>query len=353
MWKDAIRHAKILIVADNAHDLFALETILQDGGYSHIVSTTDARQTPALYRQLRPDAVVLDLHMPSVDSFSVIHQLEELLPRGSHLPLLAMSDEVCLENRRRALQAGADDFLFKPFDGPEVLLRLQNLLRMHWAHGQLRHQKQILEERVRSRTLELERAEREMLERLAIAAEYRDDDTGRHTKRVSRTAALLAGALGLPAVQIELIHQAAPLHDIGKIGIADGILLKTGPLTPEEINTMRTHTVIGAKILSGSRSPMLQLAEQIALSHHERWDGSGYPFRLQAEEIPLSGRIVAVADVFDALTTERPYKMAWSREKAVAEIERLSGSHFDPRLVSVFSALPHEQLIESLPPDAG
>jgi putative two-component system response regulator len=347
MWKDAIQQARILIVDDDPRDLLALESVLQNAGYSHIISTTDARQTGRLYRQIQPDAVVLNLHMPSEDGFHVMSQLESLLPRGTHLPVLAMSSESSPENRRRALEAGADDFLLKPFDDAEVLLRLRNLLRMHWAHDHLRNQKQILQERVQARTRELQNAEREMLERLALAAEYRDDDTGQHTKRVSRTAALLAHAIGWSPQRIELIRQAAPLHDIGKIGIADGILLKTGPLIPEEIETMRQHAVIGARILSGSRSPMLQLAEQIALSHHEHWDGGGYPFGLIGEEIPLPGRIVAIADVFDALTNERPYKKAWPLDKAVIEIKRLGGSQFDPDLVKAFGVLPHEELLEA------
>lgn len=191
----------------------------------------------------------------------------------------------------------------------------------------------------------MEKSQLETLQRLALAAEYRDDDTGLHTKRVGLTSRRIADALGWPAAQLELLLFAAPLHDVGKIGVPDEILLKPGKLTDAEFAVMRRHTVIGAKIVSGSTSPWLCLAEEIALSHHERWDGGGYPRKLAGEAIPLAGRIVAVADVFDALTHERPYKKAWPVAAALAEIERQSGTQFDPTAVAAFLALPHESLM--------
>jgi putative two-component system response regulator len=212
---------------------------------------------------------------------------------------------------------------------------------------------------VRERTRELEEAHQEILHqatilieaqvetihRLALAAEYRDDDTGQHVQRVSRNCGLLARALGWQEEQVELIRKASPLHDVGKIGIPDDILLKPGKLTPDEWNVMKSHTVIGAKILSGSSFPLLQMAEEIALTHHEKWDGSGYCPGLGGEDIPLPGRIVAVADVFDALTHERPYKKAWSVDEAVSEITNQRGRHFDPQVVDAFLTLPHNTLI--------
>ncbi|GIU95531.1 MAG: hypothetical protein KatS3mg012_1988 [Gaiellaceae bacterium] len=189
------------------------------------------------------------------------------------------------------------------------------------------------------RNAELEEARRELLHRLALAAEYRDDDTFAHTERIRVSVALLAHELGLPDEEVALLREAAPLHDIGKLGVSDTVLLKPGTLSSEEVAHMRAHTVLGARLLSGSSSRVLQLAEEIARGHHEWWDGSGYPHGLRGEEIPLCARIVAVADVFDALTHARPYKPAWSVEEAVAEIRRLSGRQFDPRVVDAFCRL--------------
>ena len=193
-----------------------------------------------------------------------------------------------------------------------------------------------LEAKVHDRTQELEEAYAEMLERLTRAAEYRDDDTGQHTERVGRLSAHIALVLGWSEDQVRLLEQAATLHDVGKIGIPDEILLKPGRFTPEEFAQMKTHTTIGGSILGGARFPLMQLAETIALSHHERWDGSGYPSGLRGEDIPLAGRIVTVADVFDALTNERPYKKAWSHADAIAEIEKQAGTQFDPAVVRAF-----------------
>ncbi|MDQ2731839.1 MAG: HD domain-containing protein [Armatimonadota bacterium] len=225
----------------------------------------------------------------------------------------------------------------KPLDSTEVLLRIHNML-------ETRFHSILLEHRVQERTRDLDNAQMETLERLALAAEYRDDDTGLHTRRVGFSAASIAEAMGLPAPQVDLILRAAPLHDVGKIGIADSILLKPGKLSYEEFATMKTHIRIGAKILSGSISPWLQLAEEIALTHHERWDGKGY-CGLESEAIPLSGRIVTVADVFDALTHERPYKDAWSIVDAVAEIKSQRGRQFDPGVVDAFLTLQHGELV--------
>ena len=207
----------------------------------------------------------------------------------------------------------------------------------------------LLEEMVAQRTVELEDARWETLRRLALAAEYRDDQTAEHTQRVGRTAALLAERLGLDAGWCDLLRHAAPLHDIGKLGMPDSILLKPGKLTPEELEVVHGHAAAGARILSGSSSALLQLAEEIALTHHEWWDASGYPERLAGESIPLSGRIVAIADVFDALTHERPYKAAWSVPDAVAEMQRLSGLQFDPAIIEVFNDLDHFEIADQAP----
>lgn len=221
----------------------------------------------------------------------------------------------------------------KPVDPTDA-----NLLAIRFFYLQLRNQDQILEDTTRERTQELGSARLEMLERLAASAELRDDETGQHPKRVGQMSAILARNLGLPEDQVELFRWAAPLHDVGKVGIPDHILLKPGVLTPEEFEVIKTHTTIGATILSGCRSPLLRMAEEIALTHHERWDGTGYPQGLKGEAIPLPGRIVALADAFDALISVRPYKKARPIEESVDEIRRNSGTQFDPRVADAFLA---------------
>ncbi len=338
MFDTILKDAKILIVDDEPANVRFLEIVLQEAGYSTLCSTTDAREAVSRFQDFQPDIILLDLHMPHLDGFEVMGQLKSHVEEESYLPILVLTADTTPQTKRRALAGGAKDFLSKPLDTSEVLLRLNNLLHT-------RFQNQILEEKVRERTHDLEKAQLETLQRLALAAEYRDDDTGLHAKRVGMTAGRIAEALGLPPAQVDLILRAAPLHDVGKIGIADGILLKTGKLTDEEFVTMKQHSVIGARILSGSSSPWLQLAETIALSHHERWNGRGYPAGLSGEAIPQIGRIVAVADVFDALTHERPYKKAWPVVEATAEIEAQGGNQFDERVVKAFLTLPHETLV--------
>ena len=246
------------------------------------------------------------------------------------------------EARQEALSRGAKDFVNKPFHADEVLLRIRTLLETRFLYLQIQSQNQILEAKVRERTRELEAAQIEIIERLARAAEFRDDNTGQHTERVGQMAALLARQLGLPDPQVSLIRRAAPLHDVGKIGIPDAILLKLGKLTLDEFELVKTHTTIGARILSGSRFGVLRLAEEIAFSHHERWDGDGY-VGIRQDQIPLAGRIVAVADVFDALTQKRPYKAAWPIVEAIAEIERQRTRQFDPEIVDAFLRVIEQQ----------
>ncbi len=236
----------------------------------------------------------------------------------------------------RCLKQGASDFVAKPFDEIEIELRVANLLRSWTLFVDVRGKNDELEARVRRRTASLEAAHHEILERLARAAEFRDDDTGQHTQRVGDLAADLAMRLGLSHRDVELIRRAAPLHDVGKIAIPDAVLLKPGKLTPEEFSVIKTHSAAGAKLLGGSDIPLLVCAQEIAHYHHESWDGTGYPAGLKAEAIPLAARVTCVADVFDALTHERPYKSAWPLEKAYVEIESLSGSKFDPAIVRAF-----------------
>jgi len=336
MWEEKIKSARILIVDDQDANILYLETILGRAGYTSYQSTNDPRQVLGLFEQHRPDLILLDLMMPHLDGFAVMEQLKPLTAPDSYLPILVLTADVSPETRRRALSSGANDFLVKPFDPGEAVLRIQNLLSAWFLHIMPQQQNHILEEKVRERTRELEESQLEVLQRLAQAAEFRDDDTGQHTQRVGEIAALVAQALKFPAQRIELLRRAAPLHDVGKIGISDTILLKPGKLTPEEFEIVKSHAAIGARMLANGRSDMVQMAEAIALSHHERWDGAGYPQGLKEEVIPIEGRVVAVADVFDALTHERPYKKAWSVEEARAEIARQSAKQFDPRVVEAF-----------------
>ncbi len=327
--------ARILIVDDQSSNVLLLEGILQEEDYTAYRGITDSRQALPVYLEYQPDLILLDLQMPYLDGFEVMNQLRAHIPPGAFLPILVLTADITPEAKRQALAEGATDFLTKPFDQMEVVLRIKNLLRTRLLHLQLQDQNQLLEQKVRERTAELEETQIEILERLALAAEYRDDDTGEHTKRVGQMSAQIAQALGLPEPEVELIRRASPLHDVGKIAIPDSILLKPGKLTPGEFEIMKSHSTLGAKMLSGGRFPLLQRAEEIALTHHERWDGTGHS-GLKGESIPMAGRIVTVADVFDALTSARPYKEAWPRAEAIEEIQRQSGQQFDTKVVEAF-----------------
>jgi putative two-component system response regulator len=330
----AFHSARILVVDDENANVEILRRFLARAGFRNVDSTTDSRQAAPLYLEHRHDLILLDLHMPHLDGLEVIDQLNEIAS-ASYLPILILSGDLTPEARRDALSRGAKDFVNKPFQQDELLLRIRTLLDTRLLYVQIQNQNQRLEAAVRERTRELVEAQIEIIERLAIAAEFRDDNTGQHTQRVAQMSALLARQLGLPDAQVSLIARAAPLHDVGKIGVPDTILMKMGKLTPAEFEVVKQHTVIGARILSGGKFPLLQLAEEIALSHHERWDGAGYA-GLRGTEVPLAGRIVAVADVFDALTQQRPYKPAWPVAEAIGEIDRQRGRQFDPAIVDAF-----------------
>lgn len=248
----------------------------------------------------------------------------------------------------RLLAAGARDTIADPSDHPTLVARVRAALEVVALRRLLTDTGALLEEHVRQRTRELEDARRELLDRLVRAAEYRDDDTADHTRRVGETSALLAAAFGLDTDECETIRLAAPLHDIGKIGVPDSTLLKPGPLDDAEFERIRAHTVIGGRILWGSHAAVLKAAQEIALFHHERWDGAGYPAGFAGEEIPLSARIVAVTDVFDALTHERPYKKRWPVDQSLAEIERLAGNHLDPSLAIPFVELVRGGALETI-----
>ncbi len=341
--------AKILIVDDEPANVRYLERVLEQVGATRVVSSMDARQALPLFLRESPDLVILDLMMPYLDGFAVMAQLAPHVAANNLLPILVLTADNSADTKRRALVAGARDFLTKPVDRVEALLRIRNLIEARALHQQLQQQNIELEEKVQARTEELEAAQVEIVERLARAGEYRDDDTGQHTQRVAAVAGRLARTLGRPAAEVALIRAATPLHDVGKIGIPDHILLKPGPLEPAEWAEMQTHTTIGARILSGGQSELIRLAQIIALTHHERWDGTGYPHQRRGYQIPLAGRIVAIADTFDALIHVRPYKEAWLVAAALAEIGRQRGHQFDPAVADAFLAMYTTGKLNPLP----
>lgn len=261
-----------------------------------------------------------------------------------YLPILVLTAELAAETKAKALCNGAKDFLTKPFDQLEVLQRIHNILEVRLLHKQVKKQNRDLEAIVKQRTQELADSRFEIIQRLGRAAEYKDNETGNHILRMSKFSQMLAKATGLPKADADMILSASPMHDIGKIGIPDHVLLKPGKLDKDEWTIMKTHVDIGVDLLSGSTSPLMLMAKNIALLHHEKWDGSGYPNGLAGKDIAIEGRICALCDVFDALTSERPYKKAWPIEDAVALIKEQSGKHFDPELVTLFEGILDEVL---------
>ena len=348
MSNSRLQEARILIVDDYEPNVIALERLLETADFTNVVSTTDSSQVVSLCFEEEPALIVLDLHMPAPDGFEVLAMFAPWIRGSTRLPVIVVTADTETESKRRALLGGAADFLSKPYDLSEVILRCRNLIEMRLLQLDLRDRGKELQGRVHERTRDLDDARIEIVERLAYAAEYRDDISGDHPQRVGRLSTALARALSLPEATVRLIGPAATLHDVGKLAISDAILLKQGALTPMESEVMKLHVSVGNEILGRSRSPLLQLSEEIALTHHERWDGSGYLEGLEGEGIPISGRIVAVADVYDTLTHRRPDKEPWSSEEAVAEIRRSSGGQFDPRVVEAFLMLDLERELSGL-----
>lgn len=339
---EGIKQAKILIVDDQEYNVSLLERILRRAGFEYLYSTMDPFQAQPLFEEVKPDIVLTDLHMPGMDGIQILQYIRS---KDAILPVLMLTADLTPEAKKQAFQEGISDFLTKPIDRIELVLRITNLLQTRVLYGQLREQNQWLEEKVQQRTEELQQAKLEILNLLAKASEYRDDETGEHTQRVGHLSGLIAERLNLPKAEVELIRLAAPLHDIGKIGIPDQILLKPGRFEADEFEWMKTHTTIGADILANSVFTTLKMARKIAIAHHEKWDGTGYPNGISGEDIPIEARIVALADFYDALTHERPYKRAWTPEETLAEIKAQRGKHFDPAVVDVFIELFNEQLL--------
>jgi len=336
--EEEILRSKILIVDDNPPNMLLLEQILRQNGYSNIYSTADPQTVVSLHQENNFDLILLDYCMPGMNGSQVIEALNKEI-KDDYLPVLMLTALMDEETRVEALTAGAKDFLTKPFRNWEVLLRIHNMLETQIFYKRQRIRANEMERRVRQRTRDLHDTRLAIIHRLGRAGEYRDNETGMHVIRMSKSSQRLALAAGLPESRAEMILQASPMHDVGKIGIPDAILLKPGRLDPDEFEIMKTHAKIGADIIGDFDSDLMKIAREIALTHHEKWDGSGYPNNLEGEGIPIEGRICAICDVFDALTSQRPYKDAWPIEKAVDLINENSGSYFDPELVHLFNKI--------------
>lgn len=355
--EDRIKLSKVMIVDDESMNIKILRRLLELEGFSSFVTTSEATTALSLIRQEQPDIVLLDLMMPYVSGLDILADVRADASI-SFIPVVILTAVTDRETRVRAVELGATDFLNKPVDASELIPRVRNVLAVKGYQDQLRQYNNNLEAAVRQRTAELEISRRDLIHCLARAAEYRDDDTGQHVFRVGRYTRLIAESLGLTEDLVETLEQAAQLHDIGKIGIPDAVLLKPGRLTDEEMalmqrhpgfgkriltsyskedeSSLRRHAEVGAHILEVGSSRILDLARTIALTHHERWDGGGYPLGLKGDDIPLVGRIVAVADVFDALSSRRSYKKAFPLDECFGIMQESRGTHFDPEVLDAF-----------------
>lgn len=317
----------ILVVDDTPENIDVLTAVLRPHFKVKAAMNGHVALKIAAGKQ-KPDLILLDVMMPDLDGYQVCKKLKQDVSTAA-IPVIFITAKTEVEDEQTGFDLGAVDYITKPISPPLVIARVKAQLQLY---SQARH----LEALVEKRTEQLNKAYMEVTQRLGKAAEFKDNETGMHVIRMSYFSKFLAEQLELDPQWVELLHQAAPMHDIGKIGIPDSILLKPGRLDDDELVIMRKHPEYGAKIIGESDVPLLQLAQEIAIYHHEKWDGTGYPYGIKGEDIPLSARIVAIADVYDALTSERPYKKAWSEAEAVALLEREAGKHFDPNLIPLF-----------------
>lgn len=326
---------QIAIIDDMPLNLLLMEKLVAHEVGANPHSFADPEQGLQWCLEHEPDLIIVDYMMPGLDGLDFISRVRERHPR-EEVPILMVTANSERTTRYEALSRGANDFLTKPIDKHEFEPRVRNMLKLRQAHKLTRDRAAILAEAVKKATTDIVQRERETIVRLARAAEFRDPETGAHIQRMARYSALIAERLSQPEDFVSDLLLAAPMHDVGKLGIPDHILLKPGALSPDEREVMKRHTSIGYDILKDSASRAVQLGASIALSHHEKFDGTGYPNQLGGHDIPLEGRIVAVADVFDAISSSRPYKRAWPLEKAVALLVEGRGRHFDPDCVDVF-----------------
>ena len=332
--------AKTILIADDDEGICSLLSMLcEDNGYRTIIAT-NGRDAVEVALAIMPDLVVMDATMPVKSGFEATQELKSD-PRTQHIPIVMLTGLRSREDRIRGIAAGANDFLIKPVDGEEFTLRISNNLKIKEYHDFLEDHSRILEEQVRERTDEIRRGYVDTIFRLAVVSEFKDEDTGAHIKRIGYFTRELASLLGEGGDFIDSIFHASMMHDIGKVGIPDNIMLKPGPLNDAEWKMMKSHAAEGARILGGSESPYLEMAEQIARSHHERWDGTGYPDGLREEAIPLPARITTIADQYDALRTRRSYKPAFSHAETMRILTEGDGrtlpTHFNPRVLNAFA----------------
>ncbi len=337
------KKSTILVVDDEPLNLQLMGAMLIPQGYK-VLFASNGPDALEIANSNPPDVILLDVMMPGMDGYSVAQRLKDK-EHTHHIPVVMVTALNAVEDRVQALNVGADDFLAKPVDKAELTARVRSLVKVKAYHDHTKNYQQALEDAVNKSTQELrialsrlEIASMDTVFRLATAAEYKDEETGGHIKRISHYSTAVARKIGLNQKTCQLLLFAAPMHDVGKIGIPDRILLKPGKLNNQEWAVMRQHTTIGGKILQGANNSFLRLGHIIALTHHEKWDGSGYPQGLSGDRIPLVGQIVAIADVFDALTSHRPYKEPFSLEKSLEIIRARSGSHFAPQVVEAFFA---------------
>jgi putative two-component system response regulator len=339
----------ILVVDDQLQNVELLEAQLVPLGYE-IIRAANGKDALTIITGNEIDLMLLDIMMPGMDGFEVIRRVRQGT-KTRLLPIILVTALRETEDRIKGIEAGCDDFISKPVDKMELFARVRSLLKVKDYNDLMLNYRKELESEVTARTEQLKKAlERiktaslDTIYRLSVASEYKDEDTGAHIKRMSRYSVAVARRMGLDENTIETILYSAPMHDLGKIGIPDQILMKPAILDPAEWKIMKMHTVIGAKILQGSDAEFIKSGESIALSHHEKWDGSGYPNGVKGQEIPIAGRIVAIADVFDALTSKRPYKEPFTIEKSLAIVKEGRGTHFDPDVVDAFFDIQEEIL---------
>ncbi len=330
---DAVTGARILLVDDDAAACQVIERQLKQAGFHNLSILDGPDGVFDTYVRERPDLLIIDYKLPPTNGVAILKALKALNPTDVHPPVIMITGTDDDAVKLAALEEGVADFLPKSFEAFELTLRVRNVLKTHRLYLEVQRQKTWLEETVRQRTNELRVARREVYERLAGAIEYRDDATGTHTRRVGDLSAKIALELGSSPEFASHIATAALLHDLGKIAVPDAILLKKGSLTSAERQAMEQHSLLGAQMLAGSGEPVLAMACEIALSHHEWWDGTGYPHGLRGIEIPFSGRIVAAVDAYDAMVTDRPYRGALSKQLALQELLAGRGTQFDPKVV--------------------
>ena len=330
-----VENMNILIIDDNSSSIILLEKILRQNGYKNVKAVTDPKYALKIYNEFRPDLLLLDIRLHGCDGIDILSQIRKI-DDNIFLPVIIITPQNDIDSKMVVLKHGAQDYICEPFDNTEILVRIQNALTMRFLHMRIKEDDEQLEYETTKNTKVVGDLQSELIERLLKVAECRDIGSVNHLTRIGMYAYVLAKGTGMSEKESKLLSIAAKLHDIGKIGIPDEILFKPEKLNKDEWEKMKTHTTKGADILKDGSSEIITLAETIALTHHEKWDGTGYPNGLKGDQIPLMGRITALIDVFDALLTERPYKKAWELDKVISYIRSESGLHFDPAVVFAF-----------------